>query len=246
MTETNYVRRSNETQPKRAVNVPLVVWGVVLILIVVHVGLWLLGPVWQTWATAVFAFIPERLGGGRVIPRIAGSEIWTFVTYAFLHADKVHLISNCVWLLVFSTPVARRLGTAKYLLLMAVTAAAGALTMLATHWGQFLIIIGASASVSGAMAAAQPIRFAPGFGPQLQTQEQYRSLKVLTPKEFLMSPQAVVSTMLFLGLMVMSGASQMLTGTAYLEERQIAWEAHLGGFIVGFLAFYLLDAKRRS
>jgi membrane associated rhomboid family serine protease len=47
----------------------------------------------------------------------------------------------------------------------------------------------------------------------------------------------------FLVMTLFTGASMAMTGTAFLEERNIAWEAHLGGFIAGILLFYLLDKK---
>jgi membrane associated rhomboid family serine protease len=117
---------------------------------------------------------------------------------------------------------------------------------LVTHWGELVITVGASASVSGMMAAAIPIIFAPGFGPHLDSDEDYARLAVLNVKQLLQSPRALVFTLVFLALQLFSGTSQMLTGTAFLEERVIAWEAHLGGFIAGFIMFYLLDRTRRS
>jgi membrane associated rhomboid family serine protease len=227
-------------------NVPWVVLAVVAVLVSIHASLWFLGEEWQTWSLYAFSFIPVRLGGDPTIPRPYGSEVWTFFTYALLHADKYHLLSNSLWLLVFSTPVARRLGAARYLLLMAMTAAAGALTILVSHWGEFVITVGASASVSGMMAAAVPIIFAPGFGPHLRTEQSYAALPVLSIKQLAQSPRALIFTLVFLGLQLFSGTSQMLTGTAFLGERLIAWEAHLGGFIAGFIIFYLLDRSRRS
>lgn len=224
---------------------PLVVILVIAVLVIIHLGLWLLGPEWQTWALGAFAFIPERIGGGRIIPRLPGSEIWAFFTYALLHADKYHLLSNSLWLLVFSTPVARRLGVAKYLVLIFATAAAGALAMLVSHWGEFVQVIGASAAVAGTMAAAIPIMFAPGFGPQFQSQQDYAALPTLKFRELFQSPRALVFTSIFFALQMFSGTSQMKTGTAFLEERPIAWEAHLGGFIVGLLLFYLLDRSEQ-
>jgi membrane associated rhomboid family serine protease len=233
-------------QPKALLNVPWIVLLVVAVLVAIHLGLWALGEEWQTWALYALSFIPVRLGGGPVIPRPYGSEVWTFFSYALLHADKYHLLSNSLWLLVFSTPVARRLGVLRFLTLLAVTAAAGALATLVTHWGAFLITVGASACVSGTMAAAIPIMFARGFGPQLSSETDYAALPVLTFRQLLGSPRALVFTFVFLALQLFSGASQMLTGTAFLEERIIAWEAHLGGFIAGLIMFYLLDRQRGS
>src|SRR4029077_21239814 len=50
--------------------------------------------------------------------------------------------------------VARRFGTWRYALFMLTTAAIGAMTHLATHLGAIEPMIGASAAISGAMAAA--------------------------------------------------------------------------------------------
>jgi membrane associated rhomboid family serine protease len=226
------------------INLPPAVVAMLGVLVGIHVALWLLGPVWQTWSVYALSFIPVRLGGGPVIPRPYGSEIWTFFTYALLHADKFHLLSNCLWLLVFSTPVARRLGAGRYLALLAITAAAGAVAILAAHWGKFVITIGASASVAGTMAAAVPIIFSNGFGPHLQSPEDFARLRPLSIGQMLKSPRALFFTAMFLGLQLFTGVSQTMTGTAFLEERNIAWEAHLGGFIAGLLMFHLLDPKR--
>lgn len=246
MSETPTHWSKREIQSKALLNVPLVVLIVLAVLIAVHVSLWLLGPVWQNWSIYVLSFIPVRLGGGETIPRPFGSEVWTFFTYALLHADKYHLLSNSLWLLVFSTPVARRFGVAKYLFLLAATAAAGAFAMLVSHWGEFVQVIGASAAVAGTMAAAIPIMFAPGFGPHLQNKKDYAALRTLNFGQLLQSPRALVFTFVFFALQLFSGTSQMMTGTAFLEERPIAWEAHIGGFIAGLIIYYLLDRTRGS
>src|SRR5207253_11161662 len=86
------------------------------------------------------------------------ADIWTFVTYALLHGSLGHLLLNGVWLLAFCSPVAQRFGPLRFLAFMAVTAAAGAVAHLVTHFGELLPMVGASAAISGAMAAA--IRFA--------------------------------------------------------------------------------------
>ena len=233
---------SQQVQP--AINVPPVVLLVVAGLIAVHGLFWVLGESAQVWSLYALSFIPVRLGGGDAIPYPQGAQIWTFFTYALLHQDVYHLGSNSIWLLIFSTPLARRLGPWRYLLLLLGSAATGALAMLPLHYGKFLIIIGASASVSATLAAAIPIIFAPGFRMGSSHMVNYDRLRVLSPSELLRNPRALVFAAVFLVMTLLTGASMAMTGTAFLEERNIAWEAHLGGFIAGLVLFYLLDNKR--
>ena len=81
-----------------------------------------------------------------------------FVTYSLLHANLSHIGFNVLWLLPFGSALARRFGAIRFFAFMAVTAVAGALAHLVTHEHAVAPMIGASASVSGTMAAA--IRFA--------------------------------------------------------------------------------------
>jgi membrane associated rhomboid family serine protease len=226
-----------------AINVPRVVLLVIGLLVAIHALFWALGESAQVWSLYALSFIPVRLGGGEPIPYPHGAQIWTFFTYALLHADVYHLGSNCVWLAIFSTPVARRLGAWRYLLLLLGSAAAGAAAMLPGHYGKLLIIVGASASVSAVLAAAIPIMFAPGFRMGASHLVNYESLHVLSPQALASNPRALAFAALFLFMTLLTGASMAMTGTAFLEERNIAWEAHLGGFIAGFVLFYLLDRK---
>src|SRR5581483_1719717 len=86
----------------------------------------------------------------------------TFVTYSLLHANLSHIGFNVLWLLPFGSALARRFGAMRFYLFMAVTAAAGALAHLITHEHALAPMIGASASVSGAMAAAMRFAFVRG------------------------------------------------------------------------------------
>jgi membrane associated rhomboid family serine protease len=234
--------QSSPSQP--FFNVPAIVFAVIAVLVAVHFGFWLLGESWQVWARYAFAFIPSRLGGGQPISYPEGAQLWSFVTYGLLHADVFHLGSNSIWLLIFSTPVARRLGAWRYLLLLAGSAAAGALAMLVVYYGQYLIVVGASAAVSATLAAAIPIMFAPGFRMGASHLVDYDNLQVLQPLQLLTSSRALGFAAVFMIATLLTGASMAMTGTAFLEERNIAWEAHLGGFIAGLILFYLLDKKQ--
>ncbi len=101
---------------------------------------------------------------GGVLPGGFGAELWTFVTYSLIHADWTHYGVNAVWLLPFGSAVARRFGALRFLAFFAVTAAAGAAMHLVTHAGEQMPMIGASAAISGTMAAAMRFAFQRG-GP---------------------------------------------------------------------------------
>src|ERR1700688_2543531 len=110
-----------------------------------------------------FAFIPSRYDSSVVpdgaLPGGFGAELWTFVTYSLIHADWMHYGVNAVWLLPFGSAVARRFGAPRFLAFFAVTAAAGAAMHLVTHAGGQVLVIGASAAISGTMAAAMRFAF---------------------------------------------------------------------------------------
>ena len=150
-------------------NIPPVIVALLAVLALVHaVRTYLLTDQQDMEFLLTFAFIPARydtsivLGG--VLPGGFGAELWTFVTYALIHADWTHFGVNAVWLLPFGSAVARRFGPLRFLLFFAVTAAAGAALHLATHAGEEMPVIGASAAISGTMAAAMRFAFQRG-GP---------------------------------------------------------------------------------
>lgn len=206
---------------------PPAVLGLIALLAVIHAALWYAGPDWQVWSLYALAFIPARFTDIG-FPLIPGSQVWSFLTYAFLHGDWMHLIFNCLWLLVFGTPVARYFGAWRFLLLSAVAAVFGAAVMLALHWGVNLVMVGASGAVSGLMAAAVPI--------------MYGAVRPLPFAELIRNRRAIMFTLVWLAITLFSGASGF-TGNSFMEEGGIAWEAHVGGFIAGLAAFYLLHAR---
>jgi membrane associated rhomboid family serine protease len=222
---------------------PVVVLVVISLLVLIHGFLQLSGHSIRAFAEFAFAFIPARFGN-TPFPQIQGSAYWSMLTYGLLHADWTHLGLNSLWLVIFSKPVALRLGTLRYLVLLTVSIFAGAVAGLVVHWGEVLVMVGISAGVSGMIAAAIPIMYAENFHELLHSHKQLHDLRPLSVLEILKHQPALIFTTLWLGLTIFTATSQYLTGTAFLEERVVAWEAHLGGFIAGFIAFYLLDKSR--
>src|SRR5262244_3187416 len=159
----------DQPRRERMLNVPAVVVALLVVLGVIQALLMFVLTAEQTTEfLLLFAFIPARYDAS-VLPDVAwpggwAADIWTFVTYALIHADLSHLVFNCVWLLAFGSPVAQRFGSLRFMAFMALTAAAGAAVHLLTHFDELLPMVGASAAISGAMAAAARFAFQRG-GP---------------------------------------------------------------------------------
>jgi membrane associated rhomboid family serine protease len=189
----------------------------------------------------LFAFIPARYETAIVVyPGGLGADIWSFLTYAFIHADVTHLGLNAVWLLAFASPVAQRFGTLRFIAFFAMTAVAGALAHLATHSGDQSLMVGASAAISGFMAAA--IRFAFQRGGSLallgaHDERAYR-VKAAPLHVALRDTRILMFLAAWFGINVLVGSGLVsVTG----GEQSIAWQAHIGGFVAGLVGFAVFD-----
>jgi membrane associated rhomboid family serine protease len=219
----------------------------VLLLAVIHLRV-LLPPELENWTIDVFGFIPKRYDSTLLaidFPGGEGAKIWTFVTYSLLHANLSHIGFNVLWLLPFGSALARRFGAIRFFLFMAVTAAAGALAHLVTHEHAVAPMIGASASVSGTMAAA--IRFAFVRGSFLSFNRGDADAAARVPALSLMRALRNGRVLGFLGIWfavnIIFGVGSLAIGA---EGASVAWQAHIGGFLAGLLLFSLFDPVRRA
>ncbi|MGL5164592.1 MAG: rhomboid family intramembrane serine protease [Afipia sp.] len=195
-----------------------------------------------------FGFVPARYDASVLagkFPGGVGAEIWTFLTYAFLHADITHIAFNMLWMLPFGSAVARRFGTSRFFAFFAVTAIAGAFAHLVTHQHEVAPMIGASAAVSGMMAAA--IRFAFQHGSFLSFRRGDAEAAARVPALSLVRSLKNSSVLGFLavwfGLNIITGLGAIAIGAS---AQSIAWQAHIGGFIAGLVLFSLFDPVPRA
>jgi membrane associated rhomboid family serine protease len=225
-------------------NIPPVVVAVLAVLALLHgVRTLALSEQQDIEFLLVFAFIPARydlsmLGG--VLPGGFGAELWTFVTYSLIHADWTHFSVNAVWLLPFGSAVARRFGALRFLAFFAVTAAAGAVMHLVTHAGEQFPMIGASAAISGTMAAA--MRFAFQRGGPLSFWRDGGSAAYRVPAlpllGVLSDPRVLAFLAVWFGINILFGLGSLpITG----GDQVVAWQAHIGGFLAGLLLFSWFD-----
>jgi membrane associated rhomboid family serine protease len=226
-------------------NVPAVVVATIALCVLIHVvRAYVLTTDEDIEFLLAFAFIPARYDSSVVLdtalPGGWAADIWTFVTYAFIHGDITHLGVNAVWLLPFGTAVARRFGAVRFAAFFAATAAAGAGAHLATHPGALIPMIGASAAISGFMAAAMRFAFQRG-GPlsifRRADDEAYR-VPAAPLATALRDPRIIAFLVVWFGLNILFG-----TGSVAVPglEQAVAWQAHIGGFLAGLVLFALFD-----
>src|SRR5262249_4727347 len=145
-----------------------------------------------------------------------------------------HLVFNLLWMVAFGSQVARRVGDWRFLAFSGLCGVAGALTHLAFHFGQMTPVVGASAARSGEIAAACRFFFAAplGYGTVLSRAPLESLSKPITDRRMLAVLGLWVALNLIFGLGAVSIAG---------SEGNIAWEAHIGGFVFGLLCFGFFD-----
>lgn len=188
-----------------------------------------------------YAFVPARysneaLAAHGIAPANLFEQAVTFVSYLFLHANFTHVIINSLWLLAFGPAVARRLGTALFLIFFLVCGMAAAAAHLALNWGSLVPVIGASGSVAGLMGAGIRI--------------MYRERNLVFGERPKLASIFAVPVLFFSGVWVIVNIAAGLTGLGLTDNMAlVAWEAHLGGYFTGLLLigpFDMLHARRQA
>jgi membrane associated rhomboid family serine protease len=225
-------------------NVPKVVAAVLAALVLIHlVREYVLSEDADLQLLLTFAFIPARYDGAALVqgwPGGLGADVWTFVTYALLHASWLHLGVNALWFLPFGSALARRFGALRFLAFLAITSAGGAALHLATHAGQQYPMIGASAAISGTMAAAMRFAFQRG-GPLAvfrDADDEAFRVPALPLRGILRDGRVLLFLLVWFGVNFIFGVGSFSTLTG---GETVAWQAHVGGFLAGLLLFSWFD-----
>ncbi len=217
-----------------AFNLPGSLVAILALLTVIHVvRTYLISAQADELVLLHFAFIPGRYS-------IPFSEqdlgwLWSPITYSLLHGSWEHLIFNAFWMVAFGAPVVRRIGLWRFFLFWCLSAIAAVAFHAALHWGAMILVVGASGVVSGLMGAAA--RFV--FSPSGRISRQFAHLnRRLTIPEALSNRSVLVFSGIWFLTNFLIGFGQIFGSVA---GGAIAWEAHIGGFLFGFLFFPLFD-----
>ncbi|KFB10046.1 rhomboid family intramembrane serine protease [Nitratireductor basaltis] len=179
------------------------------------------------------SFIPLRYTGPYTLDFHAFT---TPVTYAFLHGSTGHLVVNMIWLAAFGSPLAGRIGAVRFLIFWIVTAGFAVLLHFIVHSQDATPVVGASGAISGMMGAAA--RF--GFRIDRSQARSRFNGPVLTIPQVLKSRTVVTFLLVWSMVNLVVGIASASSGA-----QTIAWEAHIGGFLAGFLLIRLFARNFR-
>ena len=179
---------------------------------------------------ANFSLIPLRME--LALQAVDFGALATLVTHSFIHGSWMHLAFNMIWLVAFGAPLAYRLGFLRTVLFWIITAISAAVFHLMIYWGDPIPLIGASGAVSGFLGAAAR------FGFRRPQNARAGFTQTLPPPIWALRQRGV------LGFLVLWVVLNFVTGMGWLGgPSNIAWEAHIGGLLAGFLLIGLIDRQ---
>jgi membrane associated rhomboid family serine protease len=156
-------------------------------------------------------------------------KYWTVLTSMFMHGGWFHLIGNMLFLWVFGNNIEDAMGHGKFLIfyLLCGTAAAAAQTFVSPH--SLVPMVGASGAISGVLGAYL----------LLYPKVRVHTLIILPIYITTVAIPAWVMLGYWILLQVLSG----LVRLTELEKGGVAFFAHVGGFVAGFLLVRLFASE---
>lgn len=212
-------------------NLPSVVIAFIAACVLVHlVRTFVLTPDQDWWVIVRYAFIPVRYSGQYLVDAYA---YLSPLSYSLLHGSFAHLIVNMVWLAAFGSPLAARIGPARFCAFWAATSLGAVALHYVLHPVDATPLVGASGAISGMMGAAARFGF---HVDRRRGRGAFEGAMLSIPAVFA-SRTAVTFLAVWMGVNFLMGFG---FGTPD-GQTQIAWEAHIGGFLVGFLLLRPFD-----
>jgi membrane associated rhomboid family serine protease len=199
---------------------PLVTVGIIGVNVLVFLMELSLSPTalehfFQTWGIVPLRFTHPRF-------QSAGNYL-TLLSSMFMHGGWMHIIGNMWSLWIFGDNVEDRMGRGGFLLFYLLGGLAAGAVHIVTNAASTVPTVGASGAIAGVMGAYLLLF-------------PHSTVLTLVPVFFFLHV-AEVPAVLFLGFWFLT---QLFSGTLALaaagaQAGGVAWWAHIGGFVVGFL-----------
>jgi membrane associated rhomboid family serine protease len=167
-----------------------------------------------------WAFVPNRFVAN------PGADILTIFTSMFMHAGWVHLGGNMLYLWIFGDNVEDRFGHTKFIIFYLLCGLAATFAQMAFNIGSTVPNLGASGAIAGVLGA-YILMFPQGKVRVLQGQ---RVIQV----------SALIVIGFWIVLQLFSGIGSIANTT---DTGGVAYMAHIGGFIAGFVLTFLFRGR---
>lgn len=156
--------------------------------------------------------------------------LWPFVTNTFLHGGILHIVLNMWMLWIFGRALEDRLGSLPFVALYLVSGISASAVHMIFNSSSTLPVLGASGAVAG-LISAYALRF------------PYAWITIVVPIFFI----PLIFSVPVMAFAVVWFSMQILEGfTSFLKPAiggGIAWWAHIGGFLTGWLLIGPLDRR---
>jgi membrane associated rhomboid family serine protease len=197
--------------------VPLVTYGLIALNVVFFIIELTGGEAFiGKWAFVPSRFLANPFGG-----------FLTLFTAMFMHAGWLHLGGNMLYLWIFGDNVEDRFGHIKFIIFYLLCGLAATFTQLAFSVGSDVPNLGASGAIAGVLGA-YILLFPKG------------SVRVLQGSRVIQVPALIVIG-IWIVLQFFSGIGSIVS-TA--QTGGVAYMAHIGGFVAGFLLTFLFRGNR--
>jgi membrane associated rhomboid family serine protease len=163
-----------------------------------------------------WAFVPSRFLAN------PGADFLTIFTSMFMHAGWLHLGGNMLYLWIFGDNVEDRFGPIKFLVFYLLCGIAATFAQLAFSMGSNIPNLGASGAIAGVLGS-YILLFPQG------------KVRVLQGQQIIQVPALIVIGF-WIVLQLFSGIGSI---TAAADTGGVAYMAHIGGFIAGFVLTFL-------
>jgi len=171
-----------------------------------------------------WAFVPSRFLAN------PPADFLTLFTSLFMHAGWLHLGSNMLYLWIFGDNVEDRFGHVKFLIFYLLSGLAATFAQLAVSLDSSVPNLGASGAIAGVL------------GAYILLYPKQR-VRVMQGQRVIQLPALAVIGLWFV-LQLFSGVGS-IANTAQTGGG-IAYMAHIGGFVAGFLLTFLFRGSRRA
>ncbi|MGR9115190.1 MAG: rhomboid family intramembrane serine protease [Gammaproteobacteria bacterium] len=211
---------------------PLVTWTLMAICIVIFVSMQLMPDELQRKLTYLYGMVPVRYANPAwaIHFGLPSDHYLSFLTSLFLHGGWFHLAVNMLFMWIFADNVEDRMGHWRFLLFYLICGLLA--TGLQWYFDPHLAIpvVGASGAIAGVLGAYFFL---------------YPYARVILWVPFFFPVVIHVPAIGFLGLWVIIQLHKAMTAVVFEGVTvDVAWWAHLGGFIAGLLLyrFFLRDS----